>query len=173
MQEDELHKLMNPDDPEDLLIDGDQSLRQSSKQLSDDKGKPIMDSTLLDQSIKMLCDTHKAPAVFFSNKEDRYVCFKCLVASEKLLYIDKSYKNEMEDFERIKEFTAEAVRSNLKNTTIIKKWKLEVRACLMRVRDRFNENIDKFIYQFSSMFKDVEQSKDLQNFKLEDKRLHS
>jgi len=43
---------------------------------------------LLDQSIKMLCDTHKAPAVFFSNKEERYVCFKCLVASEKLLYID-------------------------------------------------------------------------------------
>ena len=34
---------------------------------------------------------HKAPAVFFSEKEDRYVCFKCLAASEKLLYIDKNY----------------------------------------------------------------------------------
>ncbi len=51
------------------------------------------------ESIKMVCDTHKAPAVFFSNKEDRYVCFKCLVSSEKLLYIDKSYKAEMEYFE--------------------------------------------------------------------------
>jgi len=71
----------------------------------------------------MLCDTHKAPAVFFSNKEERYVCFKCLVASEKLLYIDKSYKKEMEDFERIKEITAEAVKSNIKNTSITKKWK--------------------------------------------------
>jgi hypothetical protein len=75
----------------------------------------------------MLCDTHKAPAVFFSNKEDRYVCFKCLVASEKLLYIDKSYKKEMEDFERIKELTAEAVKTNVKNTTIMRKWKQEVR----------------------------------------------
>jgi hypothetical protein len=36
----------------------------------------------LDQSIKMVCDKHKAPAAFFSQKEDRYVCFKCLVAKE-------------------------------------------------------------------------------------------
>jgi len=50
----------------------------------------------------MICETHKAPAVFFSEKEDRYVCFKCLAASEKLLYIDKNYIDEMEDFERIK-----------------------------------------------------------------------
>jgi len=100
---------------------------------------------MLDQSIKMLCDTHKAPAVFFSNKEDRYVCFKCLVASEKLLYIDKSYKSEMDDFEKIKLLTAEAVKSNLKNTTIVKKWKYEIRSILMRVRERFNDGIDKFI----------------------------
>lgn len=53
----------------------------------------------MNESIKMICDTHKAPAVFFSNKEERYVCFKCLVSSEKLLYIDKSYKAEMEYFE--------------------------------------------------------------------------
>jgi hypothetical protein len=85
----------------------------------------------------MLCDTHKAPAVFYSNKEERYVCFKCIVSSEKLLYIDKSYKKEMEDFERIKDLTAEAVRSNHKNLDIIKMWKQEIRACLMRVRERF------------------------------------
>jgi len=121
----------------------------------------------------MLCDTHKAPAVFFSNKEDRYVCFKCLVASEKLLYIDKSYKKEMEDFERIKELTAEAVKTNVKNTTIMRKWKQEVRQCLMRVRERFNDQIDKFVYQFSTIFKDVEMSNDLKEFKGEDKRLLS
>lgn len=74
----------------------------------------------LDQSIKMLCDTHKAPAVFFSNKEDRYVCFKCLVSSEKLLYIDKSYKMEMEYFEKIKEMTILAIKSNQHNLNIMK-----------------------------------------------------
>jgi len=78
-------------------------------------------------SIKMLCDMHKAPAVFFSEKEDRYVCFKCLVKSEKLLYIDKSYQTEMDEFERIKALCAEAVTSNIKNTSIIKQWKYEIR----------------------------------------------
>jgi len=75
-----------------------------------------MDSEILEQSIKMLCTMHKSPAVFFSEKEDRYVCFKCLVSTEKLLYIDKSYKKEMDEFERIKELTASAVKSNIENT---------------------------------------------------------
>ena len=75
------------------------------------------------QSIKMLCDRHKAPAVFFSQKEDRYVCFKCLVAQEKLLYIDKGYKEQMEEFERIRDLTSEAIKSNLLSTSTIKRWK--------------------------------------------------
>ena len=66
----------------------------------------------LNESIKMICDTHKAPAVFFSNKEERYVCFKCLVSSEKLLYIDKSYKAEMEYFEQIKALAIIAIKTN-------------------------------------------------------------
>jgi hypothetical protein len=53
----------------------------------------------------------------------RYVCFKCLVSSEQLLYIDKSYKSEMEDFERIKSITEEAMKTNVKNTTIIHNWR--------------------------------------------------
>ena len=93
----------------------------------------------------MLCETHKAPAVFFSEKEDRYVCFKCLVASEKLLYIDKNYSEEMEDFERIKKMTSDAITSNMSNTKIIAQWKYDIRKCLMNIRDKFSENIDKFI----------------------------
>ena len=50
----------------------------------------------------MMCEKHNTPAVFFSEKEERYVCFKCLAAAEKLLYIDQSYLDQMEDFERIK-----------------------------------------------------------------------
>ena len=76
-----------------------------------------------DQQIKMLCEMHGAPAAFFSQKENRYVCFKCLVSSEQLLYIDKSYKSEMEDFERIKSITEEAMKTNVKNTTIIHNWR--------------------------------------------------
>jgi len=43
----------------------------------------------------------------------------------------------------------------------------------MRVRERFNDQIDKFVYQFSTIFKDVEMSNDLKEFKGEDKRLLS
>ena len=78
---------------------------------------------------------------------------------------------EMEEFETIKELTAEAVRSNIKNTTILKKWKLEIRSILMKIRDRFNSHIDNFIYQFGTHFKDIEKSNDLKAFKGEDKKL--
>ena len=119
----------------------------------------------------MLCDTHKAPAVFFSNKEDRYVCFKCLVSSEKLLYIDKSYKMEMEYFEKVKEMTILAIKSNQVNLNIMKQWKYQIRSCLMKIKERFNESIDKFIYEFGKVFKNVEQSNELIKFKGEDRRL--
>mmetsp|Transcript_6459 Transcript_6459/g.10408 ORF Transcript_6459/g.10408 Transcript_6459/m.10408 type:complete len:244 (+) Transcript_6459:573-1304(+) len=127
--------------------------------------------SMIDQSIKMVCDTHKAPAVFFSEKEDRYVCFKCLVASEKLLYIDKSYKKDMDDFERIKSTTEEAIKSNGVNTTIIREWKRSIRSCLMRIKEGFNDSIDLFIRQFSDVFKNVEMSTDLLEFRGEDKRM--
>lgn len=124
-----------------------------------------------DKSIKMLCEMHGAPAAFFSQKEDRYVCFKCLVNSEQLLYIDKSYKHEMEDFERIKSLTEEAIKSNIKNTTIIATWKCELRKSLMKVRNRYIRHIDNFIYQFSAVFKNVDKTSELAKFEGEDKKL--
>jgi len=51
----------------------------------------------------------------------------------------------MEDFERIRDLTAEAVNTNIENTTIIKEWKHRIRRGLMDIRDEFNSNIDKFI----------------------------
>ena len=61
------------------------------------------------------------------------------------MYIDKSYKEEMDEFERIKELTHEAIKSNYVNTTTIKTWKYEIRSCLMRIRTKFVDQIDKFI----------------------------
>ena len=83
--------------------------RGSISQINVDADSLIQPQVDMEQSIKMLCDTHKAPAAFFSEKENRYVCFKCLVASEQLLYIDSSYEKDMEDFEKIKKLTAEAI----------------------------------------------------------------
>lgn len=41
----------------------------------------------------------------------------------------------------------------------------------MKIKERFNASIDKFIYEFGKVFKNVEQSKDLRDFKGEDNRL--
>ena len=38
-----------------------------------DKNNPDISQT-------MVCEKHKVPASFFSHKEERYVCFKCLVS---------------------------------------------------------------------------------------------
>jgi len=110
-QEDVLHNyLLEPDANIDLETDQFEVFaKKASQQVPaiDKSGKQDMN-----ESIKMICDTHKAPAVFFSNKEERYVCFKCLVSSEKLLYIDKSYKAEMEYFEQIKALAIIAIKTN-------------------------------------------------------------
>ena len=78
----------------------------------------------------------------------------------------------MEDFERIRDLTAESVNSNIENTSIIKEWKQRIRKGLMDIRADFNENIDKFIQMFSDKFKDVEMSSDLLEFRNEDNKLH-
>ena len=87
------------------------------------------------------------------------------------MYIDKSYKHEMEDFERIKSLTEEAIKSNIKNTTIIATWKCELRKSLMKVRNRYIRHIDNFIYQFSAVFKNVDKTSELAKFEGEDKKL--
>lgn len=78
----------------------------------------------------------------------------------------------MEDFERIRDLTAEAVTSNIQNTTIIKNWKAKIRESLMQIRQQFNKYIEQFIELFSDKFKDVEFSTDLLEFRNEDKKLH-
>ena len=94
--------LLEPDENIDLDTDQFALFAKKASQQPPSDSKAGGGKQDPNESIKMICDTHKAPAVFFSNKEDRYVCFKCLVSSEKLLYIDKSYKAEMEYSEQIK-----------------------------------------------------------------------
>jgi hypothetical protein len=77
----------------------------------------------------------------------------------------------MDEFERIRELTKDAVKSNFVNTTTIKNWKYEIRNCLMRIRSKFVEEIDQFIYQFGIRFNKVEVSTELLEFKDEDKKM--
>ena len=69
--------------------------------------KSIIDDTFLyeakeiypESTLRINCTTHDAPATFYSKAEQRYKCLKCIVASEDLHYIDKKYKNQLEEFE--------------------------------------------------------------------------
>lgn len=77
----------------------------------------------------------------------------------------------MDDFERIKTLTAKCIQSNFINTSTIKRWKLEIRQCLMRIRSKFIDQIDGFIFQFGNVFKNVELSTELLEFKGEDNKM--
>mgnify|MGYP001316025019 CR=1 FL=1 len=76
-----------------------------------------------DSTIRINCDTHNAPATFWSRQLGKYQCLKCLVAREDLQYIDKKYKNNLEDFEKIKEYAAKAIKENAPHINIIAEWK--------------------------------------------------
>lgn len=114
-------------------------------------------------SIKMLCDEHKEPAVFYSNQHERYMCFKCLMAQNKLLFIDKSYKDEMEEFIKIRELTYDAVEHNTQYCNLVSEWKNNVRNNLMKTKQVFNERIDSFIESFSERFRDIENAEIMQD----------
>lgn len=124
-----------------------------------------------DSSIRINCIPHNAPAVFFSKQQNAYKCFKCLVGEQDLIYIDKRFKKEMEDFEGIKQFTQKAVTENQQNTKLIKEWKQSIRQTLIEVKKNFNEWIDNFTNKFVKSLNKIEQSRELIEFAGEDKRL--
>lgn len=62
-----------------------------------------------ESSLRINCETHNAPATFWSRQEQKYQCLKCIVAKEDLQYIDKKYKGQLEDYEAIKAFAQKAI----------------------------------------------------------------
>ncbi len=110
------------------------------------------------------CDTHKSPAVFFSKQQEKYKCFRCLIEEQDLIYIDKKFKKEMEQFERIKLLTADIIKSKSEQTQPMKKWKSEIRKCLIGVRDTFIQWIDSFTNKFVDSLKNLEKSHEMMKF---------
>lgn len=111
-----------------------------------------------DSTLRINCEEHNAPATFFSRQLQKYQCLKCLVAREDLQYIDKKYKNQLEDFEKIKEYSAKAIRENEPNIHIIAEWKGRIRDTLLKVRDKYIEWIESFTNKFVKSLNKIEQS---------------
>ena len=140
--------------------------------------KTIIDDTFLyeakeiypESTLRINCLTHNAPATFYSKAEQRYKCLKCIVASEDLHYIDKKYKNQLEEFEAIKAYTAKAIQENEPNISIIRKWKEGIRDTLVKVKNEYIEWIENFTNKFVKSLNKIEQSRELISFVGEDKK---
>ena len=152
-QDDDGRKLLSDEMIKNLYDHEDlanlEVLESSEYSLANLDGEDATKDELMDQSIKMLCEQHKQPAAFFSHQHNRYMCFKCLIAENQLLFIDKSYKSEMDEFLRIRKLTQEAIQSNAKHLDIVPKWKSEIRSRLLFSRKAFNERIERYVDKFS------------------------
>jgi len=140
--------------------------------------KAVIDDTFLfeakeiypESTLRINCITHNAPATFYSKAEQKYKCLKCIVASEDLHYIDKKYKNQLEEFEQIKSYTAKAILENEPNISIIHNWKEGIRDTLVKVKNEYVEWIENFTNKFVKSLNKIEQSRELISFVGEDKK---
>jgi len=159
------------------LINQDEDERASAH-MKGHISKSIIDDTFLyeakeiypESTLRINCQTHNAPATFYSKAEQRYKCLKCIVASEDLHYIDKKYKNQLEEFEQIKAYTAKAIVENEQNISIIRKWKDGIRDTLVKVKNEYIEWIESFTNKFVKSLNRIEQSRELIGFVGEDKK---
>ena len=140
--------------------------------------KSIIDDTFLyeakeiypESTLRLNCQEHDLPATFYSKAEQRYKCLKCIVASEDLHYIDKKYKNQLEEFEQIKSQTAKAIIENEQHISIIRNWKEGIRDTLVKVKNEYIEWIESFTNKFVKSLNKIEQSRELIGFVGEDKK---
>ena len=103
-------------------------------------------------------------AIFYSNSKQAYKCFKCLLEEQDLIYIDKQFKKDMEQFEKVKEKAARVIKTDQGKMNMMKNWRKEIRHMLVRVRTEFVKWIDNFTQQFFSSLRDIEKSKELSEF---------
>lgn len=141
--------------------------------------KNIMDDTFLvnaeqkvpDSSLAINCQDHNRPAVFFSQKQNSWRCFLCMMNQEGLIYVDKQYKHDMEDYESIKANCFRSVQENTPYSTLIQTWKQKIRDTLVQVRCDFNEWIDSFTHKFVRSLNKIEYSKELIEYSDQDRLL--
>ena len=117
------------------VIESLQNNGQKSKYMEGHISKKILDDTFLvneenkvpDSSLAINCADHNRPAVFFSQKMNSWRCFLCMMSQEGLVYVDKQYKHDMEEYESIKAMTYRTVVENTPAMTLIQEWKRSIR----------------------------------------------
>ena len=108
---------------------------EASKFMQGHIDQDVMDHTFLvnaeqkvpDSSLAINCKEHNKPAVFFSQQKNSWRCFLCMMNEDGLIYVDKQYKHDMEQFEQIKAATYRTVVENTPYMTLIQNWKTQNR----------------------------------------------
>ena len=90
---------------------------------------------------------------------------------EGLIYVDKQYKHDMEDYETIKANCFKSVQENTPYSTLIQAWKKQIRDTLVQVRRDFNDWIDSFTHKFVRSLNKIENSKELIEYADQDRLL--
>ena len=85
------------------------------------------DMKVPDSTLAINCEEHNRPAVFFSQTQKQWRCFLCMMSKEGLIYVDKQYKHDMEDYENIKSTTFRVIMENSPSMTLVKDWKEQIR----------------------------------------------
>jgi hypothetical protein len=70
-----------------------------SKQIMDDTFLVNAEQKVPDSSLAINCTDHNRPAVFFSQQKNSWRCFLCMMNEDGLIYVDKQYKHDMEEYE--------------------------------------------------------------------------
>ena len=105
-----------------LADDGKQSRYMAghiSKSIIDDTFLVTSDQKVPDSSLAINCDEHNKPAVFFSQKHNAWKCFLCMMNQDGLVYVDRQYKHDMEEYEQIKALCYRTVVENTPYMTLI------------------------------------------------------
>lgn len=96
-----------------------------------------------------------------------------MLNQEGLVYVDKQYKNDMEEYEQIKKLTYKIVLENTPSASFISNWKNQIRTTLVNVRKQFDDWITDLSNKFVIRLNKIEQSKELIEFADTDKFVQS
>ena len=87
-----------------------------------------------------------------------------MLEAEGLVYVDKKYKTDMEEYEQIKRTCHRVVTENTPNASLISSWTKEVRSSIVQVRQHFDEWIADYTNKFVASLNKIEHSKELYEY---------
>ena len=94
----------------------------------------------------------------------------CLINKDDVQYIDKSYINSLEEFNKIRESTEKSIKDNAGVVSDLAVWKEDIRDMVVKVRAQFLKYVDDFTTQLKKNMLDMENNALMKEFIGEDRR---